>query len=72
MESMIQDQVQKLVLAALARHGAMGVEMIASFAEATPDEVKAALKDLQVAGRVEKVAGKRTARFQVKATTPAP
>ena len=64
-----RDAVKKLVMSALARHGPLGVDMIASYAESDRSAVTEAVDLLRKEGKVEAVDGKRTKRYRIKETT---
>lgn len=64
-----RDTVKKLVLSALARHGPLGVDLIASYVESDRPAVTEAVDLLRKEGKIEVTTGKNTKRYKIKETT---
>lgn len=63
------DELKKMALSALARHGPLGVALIASYVESDRTTVEKLMESLRKAGKVEQVDGKKTKRYRIKETT---
>lgn len=65
-----RDAMNKLILSALARHGPLQIELIASYVEGDRLAVTEAVELLRKEGRVEATTGKKTKRYKIRETAP--
>ena len=63
------DPLRDLILSALARHGPLGVDLIASYVEVDRTSAETAVEKLRRDGRVEVTTGKKTKRYRIKEAT---
>lgn len=67
-----RESLKTLILSALARHGPLGVDLIASYVEADRATTTDAVEKLRKDGEVEVTTGKKTKRYKIKETTSGP